>query len=170
MSAVQHIRAATATDHDAVDAAFGMVDFTDAASYGSFLMAHARALPAVEEALAGCTTLPPLRPRWPLLAADLRALALDAPALLPFGAPASAAAAFGVAYVFEGSRLGGGMLARRVGKTLPTGYLGATHRPGEWRLLLAALDQSATGEDWIAEASAAARATFDLYRRAASEL
>ncbi|QJU57567.1 biliverdin-producing heme oxygenase [Sphingomonas sp. AP4-R1] len=167
MSAVQKVRAATAADHDAVDAAFGEVDLGDRASYGRFLTAHALALPAVEQALAGVAALPALRPRAPLIAGDLRGLGLDVPSPLAFPAPASDAAAFGMAYVIEGSRLGGGMLAKRVGRDLPTAYLSATHLAGEWRGFLSALDQAAEGEDWIAGMIAAARATFDLYRQAA---
>jgi heme oxygenase len=167
MSAVQQVRAATAADHDAVDAAFGEADLADRDSYGRFLTAHALALPAVEGALVGVGGLPELRPRAPLIADDLSALGFAVPTPLDFAAPKTSAAAFGMAYVIEGSRLGGGMLAKRVGGDLPTAYLSATHLSGEWRGFLAALDQAAGGEDWIAEMIAAARATFDLYRRAA---
>lgn len=167
MSAVQQVRAATAADHDAVDAAFGEIDLADRASYGRFLTAHALALPAVEKALEGVARLPTLRPRAPLIADDLRALGLAVPEPLPCPMPENEAAAFGMAYVIEGSRLGGGMLAKRVGDDLPTAYLSATHLSGEWRGFLAALDQAADDEHWIAEMIAAARATFDLYRRAA---
>jgi heme oxygenase len=167
MSAVQQLRAATAADHDAVDSAFGETDFGDHAAYGRFLTAHALALPAVEAALEGFTALPPRRLRAPLIESDLRALGVDMPSPLPISAPETTAAAFGTAYVIEGSRLGGGMLAKRVGADLPTAYLSETHLPGEWRGFLAALDRSAEGDSWIAEMIAAARATFDLYRKAA---
>ncbi len=87
MSALAQLRAATRSDHEAVDAAFGRFDLTDPADYGCFLAAHARALPAVEAALANVAGLPPLRPRAPLLHADLAALSLPVPGPLPF-APA----------------------------------------------------------------------------------
>jgi heme oxygenase len=169
MSAVQSLRAATAGDHDSVDAAFGEADLGDREAYGRFLTAHALALPAVERALQSLSSLPPLRPRAAQIESDLRALGRDIPEPLPFPAAATPAVAFGMAYVIEGSRLGGGMLAKRVGADLPTAYLSATHLSGEWRGFLAALDQAADGdENWIAEATAAARATFGLYRQAAA--
>jgi len=170
MSAVQQLRAATAANHDAVDAAFAEVDFADPGSYGRFLTAHARALPAVEQALAGVDSLPPLRPRTPLIMDDLRALGLAPPVPLPFSLSGRTSSAFGAAYVLEGSRLGGGMLAKRVGAGMPTAYLSATHLSGEWRQFLATLDRSEAGDAWIAEAVAAARATFDLYGLAAESL
>jgi len=168
MSAVQHLRAALAADHDTVDAAFGGFDLADPADYGRFLTAHARALPAVEAVLGEVSGLPPLRPRTPLLAADLAGLGLSMPAPLPFVLDGSRAAAFGAAYVVEGSRLGGGVLSRAVPAGLPNAYLTATHLPGEWRGFLAALDAAAENEAWIAEAIASGRATFALYRDAAA--
>lgn len=169
MSALAILRRATAADHATVDAAFGGFDLADTAGYARFLTAHARALPAVEAALAGIESLPPLRPRAPLLQADLAALGLPMPALLAIDPPADTAAAFGMAYVIEGSRLGGGMLARRVPEHLPHAYLSATHLPGEWRAFGQALD-AAAGHDaaWIAIASAAANRVFNLYRDAAA--
>ena len=132
--------------------------------------AHARALPAAEAALAARPGLPDFRRRAPLLADDLAALGEPTPAPLRFALPDGEAAGWGALYVVEGSRLGGIMLARSVPADLPAAYLGARHRSGEWRTLLAALDQAAAraGTDrWIDEAIAGARATFDLYRRAA---
>jgi heme oxygenase (biliverdin-IX-beta and delta-forming) len=167
MSAVQSLRAATAADHDAVDAAFGEADLGNPQDYGRFLTAHALALPAVEQALEN-RGAPPLRSRTPLIESDLRDLGLSMPAPLPFEPPATAAAAFGMAYVIEGSRLGGGLLARQVGEGLPTAYLSATHLAGEWRGFLAELDRQADGPAWIEQAIEAAQATFALYRKAAA--
>jgi heme oxygenase len=169
-TAVAALRAATAPDHDRVDAAYGAFDLADRTRYAVFLRAHARALPAAEAALAARPGLPDFRRRAPLLADDLAALGEPAPAPLRFALPEGEAAGWGALYVVEGSRLGGIMLARSVPADLPAAYLGARHRSGEWRTLLAALDQAAAraGTDrWIDEAIAGARATFDLYRRAA---
>lgn len=168
MSALAIIRRATAADHEMVDAAFGRFELAGTAGYARFLTAHARALPAVETALAGIEGLPPLRPRSPLLQADLAALGLAMPTPLAIDPPADTATAFGMAYVIEGSRLGGGMLAKRVPEHLPHAYLSATHLPGEWRAFGQALD-AAAGDDaaWVAKASAAANRVFNLYRDAA---
>jgi heme oxygenase len=167
MSALARLRAATRSSHEAVDAAFGRFHLTDPTAYGRFLTAHARALPAVEAALAGNPALPPLRPRTPLIQADLAALDLPLPGQLPLPAPADPATAFGMAYVIEGSRLGGGILARQVPAGLPLAYLKATHLPGEWRAFGQALDAAAEDEDWTTRAIAGAKQTFDLYAEAA---
>ncbi|WP_404712914.1 biliverdin-producing heme oxygenase [Sphingomonas sp. MMS24-J13] len=167
MSALARLRAATKADHEAVDAAFGRFQLTDAAAYGAFLTAHARALPAVEAALADIAGLPPLRPRTPLIHADLAALGIPLPEPLPLPAPADHATAFGMAYVIDGSRLGGGMLARQVPADLPRAYLSATHLAGEWRAFGQALDAAAEDAAWTARAITGAKRVFDLYAQAA---
>lgn len=114
LSAVAALREATGSDHDAVDAAFGGFDLKTRAGYAAFLIAHARALPAVEEALAAIPAFPAPRPRTDLLAVDLAALGEPMPDPLPFALTDHGAAAWGTLYVIEGSRLGGIMLARSV--------------------------------------------------------
>jgi heme oxygenase len=169
-TAVAALRAATASDHDRVDAAYGAFDLADRARYAIFLHAHARALPAAETVLAERSGLPAFRSRSALLAADLQALGEPLPAPLPFALPDDTAAGWGALYVIEGSRLGGIMLSRSVPPDLPAAYLGARHAPGEWRALLAAIDEAAARAEsdcWIDRAIVGARATFDLYRRAA---
>lgn len=163
LSAHAALRAATAADHEAVDAAFGRFDLADPRGYGNFLQAHARALPAVEAALAGIAGLPPLRPRTPLLQADLAGLGLTMPEPLPLAPPATLAEAFGAAYVVEGSRLGGGLLARMVNGDLPRAYLSATHLPGEWRAFSRMLDAAAVSEAARQAAITGARRVFALY-------
>ena len=44
------LRAATAADHETVDNAFSTFDLSTADGYVRFLRAHARALPAIEDA------------------------------------------------------------------------------------------------------------------------
>lgn len=169
MTAAAQLRTRTAPLHDAVDAVFGGFRLDDADSYRACLVAHARALPAVEAALARHPTLPHWHPRTALLAQDLAALGTAMPRPLPF-APDDAAAAWGALYVVEGSRLGGAMLARQVGAGLPRAYLAAAHGAGEWRALRAAIDAEGArrGGAWLDAAVAGAAATFDLYRRAAT--
>jgi heme oxygenase (biliverdin-IX-beta and delta-forming) len=167
VSAVRRLRAETAAAHEAVDAAYGGFALADPVSYAAFLRAHARALPAVEQALAGWA-LPTWRPRTEALAADLADLGVPAPEPYAMSRPGEAAAAWGMLYVIEGSRLGGAMLERQVAAGLPRRYLASRHLPGEWRALLAALDAAATDDAWTERAVTAARATFDLYGRAAS--
>ena len=166
LSTVARLRAATASDHDAVDAGFGRYDLTDADDYRAFLIAHARALPAVEAWLAAIPGLAAVRSRGAALAKDLAALGEDMPAPMTFNVPASTAAGWGAMYVVEGSRLGGIMLSRSVPQGMPSAYLGAKHLSGEWRALLAAIDNEPADEAWIEQAIVGAKAAFELYRRA----
>jgi len=162
------LRETTRAAHDAVDTLFSRFDLTDRASYAAMLVAHARALPVAEAAMAAESSLPAWRPRTPLLAEDLHDLGRVMPAPLALELPAGAAAIAGLAYVVEGSRLGGVYLARQVGAGLPARYLSAAHGKGEWRAFLGWLDQAglAGGPDWIEAASAGAAAGFALYQRA----
>ena len=160
------LRAATAECHAEVDAAFARFDLADRRLYTDFLTAHARVLPALEQRLAAVLGLPRFDPRAPLLAADLAGLDASMPDPLPVMRPASPAAAWGMLYVMEGSRLGGVFLARQVGEGLPRAYLGAAHARGGWKTLLQELDAAGSdgSADWAADAEAAARSTFSLYR------
>ena len=166
MTFVARLRAVSAPDHDRVDALFGGYRLDEPESYARFLLAHARALPAAEAALAAAPELPPWRTRRDLLATDLAALGRPVPAPLAFAA--EGAAAWGLLYVTEGSRLGGAMLARSVPPHLPSAYLAARHARGEWKRTLEEIETRAAAEDeaWRDEALAGARAGFQLYEAA----
>lgn len=168
MSASADLRARTHDRHEEVDAAFAGFALDTADGYRRFLIAHARALPAAEAALAAVPGLPHGPWRAPMLAHDLADLGEAMPAVLPF-ATASGAAGWGALYVVEGSRLGGVMVARDVAPTLPHRYLDAGFASGEWRALRAAIDAEAGRHDarWLDDAVAGAAACFTLYRRAA---
>ncbi|WP_374297661.1 biliverdin-producing heme oxygenase [Sphingomonas sp.] len=166
MSAALALRERTAAAHEAVDAAFAGYDLADAGAYRAFLIAHARALPAVEAWLGQRRGLPDWRPRAGALAEDLATLGVAMPAPLLFALPDDEAAAWGALYVTEGSRLGGVMLARSVGEGLPTAYLSAGFEPGEWRALRAALDAALVDGAALDRAVIAAEETFGLYRQA----
>lgn len=166
MSAISLLRTATAAAHDSVDSAFAGYDFADPSEYRAMLLAHARALPTAEARAAQIWCA--LRRRTPLLAADLAALgaSVDLPIETASGGEA---AAWGALYVVEGSRLGGGILAKRVGAGLPHAYLSAVHQPGEWRTIRTAIDTAAAPQDeaWHAAMIAGALDTFALYEAAA---
>jgi heme oxygenase len=164
------LRDATGAAHEQVDAAFGAHDLSSPAAYRAFLLAHARALPAAERAMAALPFAATLPTRTPLLAADLTELDATIPAPLPFAPGDDSASLWGVLYVVEGSRLGGALLARQVPDGAPGRYLGAVHAPGQWRAIRAALDEAATGRDanWTARMVAGALATFALYAEAAT--
>ena len=150
-----------------MDAAYGAYRLDDRESYTAFLIAHARALPAVEAWLAERSIAFPWRSRRAALAADLAALGREMPEPLPFDLADDQAARWGAFYVTEGSRLGGVMLARQVGEGLPRAYLESGFGAGEWRDFRHALDAAAGDEAWVERAVVAAEQVFGLYRRAA---
>ena len=160
------LRAATADKHHQVDHAFSHFDLGNRQSYGSFLIAHARVLGAVEGRLAAAPTgFPQTRTRLAHLAGDLEGFAQPLPDPMPMPYALGDAALWGMLYVAEGSRLGGGVLAARVGQGLPRSFLAAVHLKGEWRTLLAALDAAALSQppSWSDAMAEGARRTFDLY-------
>ncbi len=167
MSASAILRAATGDAHAAVDAAYGRFDLTDRAGYAGFLIAHARILPPIERALASYPALPAFAARSDALADDLTRIGAAWPDPLPVSI-ADDAAAWGIFYVVEGSRLGGVMLARSVPADLPVAYLSSAHTRGGWRGIRAAIDSAAQGDAWTDRAVAAARECFAWYGRAAN--
>ena len=171
VSALAMLRSHTKHHHDSVDEAFSSFDLCDEDSYRAFLTAHSRVLPVMEAIMARLKALPRVRSRSPLLAADMAAMGQDLPPPMPYAGSTSGAAGWGILYVVEGSRLGGGFLATRVGNGLPKSYLAARHEPGEWRAVGQAIEDQASqhGTSWITEAVKAARACFDLYQSAAEQ-
>ena len=114
--------------------------------------------------------LPPTR-RLALIEADLREPTMPAPPPPPLPAApwppaASAAYRWGVAYVIEGSQLGGAVLHANLAERLaphPLRYLrGEAGGPGaRWRACMLALRDNVCSPEQIAEACAGACAAFD---------
>src|SRR5690606_35279404 len=112
-------RTSTAALHARVDAEIGGLLQHPTAGYAQFLTATARGLFPIERALDEADVaaiLPdwPKRSRAEALKSDLAALSVACPAgedtvALP---PGDGAYPFGVLYVLEGSRLGGGVILR----------------------------------------------------------
>ncbi|PZM13994.1 biliverdin-producing heme oxygenase [Rhizobium tubonense] len=170
MSFRNGLRAGTGDCHSVVDRLFGGFDLADPRQYGAFLLAHARAIPAVEQALeqGGIASLLPDwadRRRSDMLAADLATLGLKAPRSLDVVAFAADDELWGAAYVLEGSKLGGAILAKRVPESLPSAYIRHQGPKGAMKAFMERLD----GANIIDEdrAIAAARSIFDHFRRAA---
>jgi heme oxygenase len=166
------LRAATSALHDEVDALFGRFDLADAASYADFLTVHAKALIPVEDWADYGHFLFDWTCRKVPLYQDLAALGRLLPSFEPLDWPREPATRWGAAYVLEGSRLGGGMLARRVGPGLPRAYLGAVHKQGGWQSFLRAMEAQAQqgGQAWQDAAIVSAKRTFALYARAARSM
>lgn len=165
------LRAATADDHRRTEDGFGALlvalsDSIGAGSYGAFLQAHARAFPAIGRALSAGLDWPPWRARWHDLEADLAALDLDSPQALTVKAATSRAAALGMAYVLEGSRLGSTLLLRRIPAGLPVAYLRGGNDRAAWQRLLALLETIDPAD--ATAAIAGARLAFDAFRNAAA--
>ena len=160
----QALRSATADDHRRVDALFSRFDLGDRKSYGDFIVAQARAVLPIEEMLMNMPGLPAWRPRRAALWADLAELGRGVPTPIAQTAPSSEAAALGMLYVLEGSRLGGAILATQVAPDLPRKFLDQRHLKGEWRAFLDRLNACAARSDgWLAEATRGAKAAFGVF-------
>lgn len=163
VSAVEALRMATRADHDAVDAAFSRFSLATRAGYVDFLTAHARILPVAERLIAPQGLIDGWQGRAEALLEDLREWGLDAPQEMDLVLPEGEAARWGALYVLEGSRLGGAVLARRIGPGLPVAFLSGVHRQGGWAALLARLNEEDTGPVWRAQAIQGAKALFRAY-------
>ena len=171
MSAHSILKARTARAHAMIDMAFSRFNLASRSSYISFLLSHARVLPAIEDALKDQPSLPPWRPRTGLLMQDLETLGVAMPASVVIHCPFDLAKQFGLLYVIEGSRFGGRLLLRRIGPGFPSRYLAATHAPGEWPTLIEALEMRAAREDetWLEAVVAGARHGFQFYAQSARQ-
>ncbi|MDB5700597.1 MAG: hypothetical protein JWL66_796 [Sphingomonadales bacterium] len=160
------LRAATTADHEMVDAAFGRYNLASIPSYGQFLSAHARVLGPLESAVEGLWDASIAR--LPLLEADLAELGTVVPSDAAFG-PMSDARRWGMLYVLEGSRLGGGILAGRVAAGLPVRYLLARHEDGSWRRFGDALELAGAsqGAAWHEDVVSGARMAFARFAESA---
>lgn len=177
MSLRDHLKAATRSAHERVDECYSRFNLADAEHYRRFLAAHHTVLPACEQLLtrSGAGRLLadwPLRLRTPALLADLAAVGASPVPAACTVAPLSTAAAFGMLYVTEGSRLGGAVLARRVLHNADARCRAATRylRHGEgmrfWPSFLAAFE---TALDVIGPLDLViALGTFELFEAAAT--
>ena len=165
------LREETSASHAAVDSLFARFNLGRTADYRDFLQIQYACLAPLETALdvAGAQALLPdwpARRRADLLAADLADLdTTPAPAAIN-PSLAGPAAIFGAIYVLEGSRFGGGVLARRLAPGAPARFLGAGADPAAWRALVSALDRQLVIEADIQTAVASARAVFAAFEAA----
>lgn len=167
------LRTATASAHERVDRAFGAFDLSDRDDYRAFLIAQAGPLLSAEAAIDAFdphSLLPdwPERRRAALLRADLADFDVPAPQLEPL-AVQSNAAALGVIYVLEGSRLGGALLARNVPMDLPGRFIRCAPAPKRWQELIDVMDRHLVKPHEHAVAVEAARTVFDLFWRSARQ-
>jgi len=168
------LRAATAPQHERVDAAFSAYQLDRPDGYRAFLQAHAQVLIPLEIALeeAGIEAMLddwPQRSRRRALLEDLQALGSEQPLSTQSGAAPSPGWCWGAAYVIEGSRLGGRVLARRVAVANPSAplrYLSHSDATPLWPSFLHTLEQQGPACDW-SELLTGAHATFERFLDAA---
>lgn len=168
------LRDATAADHAAVDAAYSRFDLTARAGYRAFLQAQYACVHPLEQALTqadAAMVLPDWssRRRAALLLADLTELGAEPQGAVSRALPPlrNRAAVLGAAYVLEGSRFGGAMIARDLPAGSPARFLKAPAEPASWRALVAVLDRDLNTEPDMAAATDASRAVFAAFESAA---
>jgi len=113
----------------------------------------------------------PARVRRHALGKDLAQLGCALPSPAPLAKPSDNAACWGIAYVLEGSRLGGRVLARRLREAnpqAPTRYLEHGNVAVLWPGFLARLERDAARCAWESML-AAAETTFALFAEAATQ-
>lgn len=167
------LRAATASAHDRVDAAFGAFDLSNRDDYRAFLIAQSGPLLTAEAAVDAfdpSALLPDWseRRRADLIRADLADFGVHPPSPAPFEI-ACDAAALGTIYVLEGSRLGGALLARNVPMDLPARFIRCAPAPKRWRELIEVLDHHLVTPEQREVAADAACAVFHLFWRSAQQ-
>ncbi|MFO6463126.1 biliverdin-producing heme oxygenase [Jannaschia sp. KMU-145] len=164
------LRAATDAAHVELDTSMSAFDLATREGYRRFLGVQAAALPPLEAALTvgGFAAIcPDWTPRMAPLAQALDRMAIPMPPTRTT-TPMGAAMLWGVAYVLEGSRLGGRMLAQtvrggEVGEDADaTAFL--TDRPQlSWPAFKTALGAALTDGAEIDAAIDGARLAFDQY-------
>lgn len=167
------LKAATDDVHRELDDRLSRLDLQERADYRRFLQIHARAVPPVEDALAKAG-LAALVDGWcegrrsPAIESDVAALGDTMPP--PAHAPEidGVGELLGMAYVLEGSRLGGRVLRRRVGDGLPASFL-SDGPSNPWPALIAVMDSHLYSDALIGEAKGAARRCFALFLDVANE-
>lgn len=166
------LRDHTQADHARLDAGAGRLDLSQKADYSRFLTWQAALVPALEAHLraSGIEAILPdwgQRTRSEALFADLDALGAARPAPVSVeGFSSEPAALWGIAYVLEGSRVGGTMLERSVADALrgrATAFLTHGHKDRLWPKFTAALDAAPFSEGELDTAVRAARQVFGLF-------
>lgn len=172
------LRDHTQADHARLDARAGALDLSRDDDYKRFMGWQARLVPALEAHL-DASGMEEVLPDWPrrrrseALMADLDALGITPPQAVSVRLPDGRAALWGIAYVLEGSRVGGAMLERSVSdnwRGRATRFLTHGHKDRLWPRFTAALDAAQFEENELAEAIASARDVFALFEAEAPAL
>ncbi|WP_181408043.1 biliverdin-producing heme oxygenase [Pararhizobium mangrovi] len=167
----RRLRAQTRAEHDAVDAAFAVSPHWDDTAYRTFLRKHARIVLPAEAYLARHPDFADIpnasaRLRAEGLAADLADLRSGVPQPMRLQLPEGRGGLLGVAYVMEGSRLGGRLIARQLAAAsphLPFRFLDHGDALADWASFLAWIDAGEWSDEEVDTAIDAARDIFSIY-------
>lgn len=173
MSPRHALKAATDDLHQELDERLSRIDLSDPGQYRRFLLIQARTVPAIEHALDAFGMDDHIKGwrrnrRSALLERDLAALGESMPDSSAAPRVTSLPQALGIAYVLEGSRLGGRILARRVGPQMPNSFLYPSDQKSAWPALVKTID-SALNRNSLGEAELAARECFATFLNAVRE-
>lgn len=168
------LRRETSAQHADLDRTIGPEVARSRESYARFLASSFVAVSALEDAVQHALGADHRAERGALLRADLESLRVVVPRPRATVGPLVEAAAFGTAYVLDGSTLGGIVLAKMVhdalGPDVPVRYLTlrGAGTGARWRGFLERLAAFAARSDEAAHASAcrAAVAAFEVYAAA----
>lgn len=168
------LRAATAPHHQRVDAAFSAFPLEQIDGYRDFLRAHAQVVDPLEVALEASRIEAmvndwPQRQRRHALSADLAELEGRPPVTESIPYPLRPGWCLGAAYVIEGSRLGGRVLAKRVASgnpSAPLRYLAGHGTTPSWAAFLEQLERHGKTHPWE-DVQAGAMDTFERFLAAA---
>jgi heme oxygenase len=169
------LRQATTDHHNRLDIAFGRLIRTGCTGYRAFLIASARALWPLEEALAvaGADTILTdwsERSRSAALRHDLLELDVESPRPLRHPVIDGDAFMLGALYVLEGSRLGARVLVRELPADQPaTRYLRHGEHRRFWQSFLLRLEQSDEARASPGTAIAGAETAFSWFAAAAAD-
>lgn len=167
MSARSYLRSITRSAHGRVDTRFSAFDLSDDHSYRGFLEAQATAFLPLEAALdrAGAGRLLsdwPQRRRADALKSDLTELGIQLPNEASAPDYLDEASIWGGLYVLEGSRLGGAVLRRSVGRHLPKAFLKPAPK-GAWSAFVAELERNLYDRVILQRAGVSALNTFACF-------
>lgn len=172
------LRDSTAQLHQKLDAAFEKAGFLNAEHYRSFLTVHAMVVLPAEKWLEDFD-LKDLPPDWPerssssRIIADLGNLGVAVPTAPELELRRTPAAASGVLYVLEGSRLGGALIGRKLtsgdrSNDRPMRFLSEPR--GDWQPFVAWLNGRSWSGGEAAIAVESASYIFSLYSSALQQV
>ncbi len=168
------LRELTRAEHARVDSLYSRFSLDTPSGYASFLLAQGAAYCSIEAELdrSGVERWIddwPARSRRDLLLADLTELGVQAPGSDWDRRLERPSEMLGAAYVLEGSRLGGRLLARQLYPGAPRRFLDAAGPPAAWPRLLSLLNRNLVSPTELEAAASAAKDCFRCFERAAQQ-